>query len=120
MNPDEYTRMFDLEATQELSRGLEACGLATVGLAPLFRAAIPILTHERLLLACINLDFKTTPEVDHLFYLAHVGAKEREELGERCVGLDELQRAEGAPSPPKDLALVWYRAVERLRAHAGK
>jgi Trk K+ transport system NAD-binding subunit len=114
------TRMFDLDASQELARGLEDCGIATVGLAPLFRAAIPILTHERRLRACLNVDFRSTPEVDHLFYLSELAAEERRELAERCVALAELPRAPGAPEPPPDLALVWYRAVERLRRAASR
>ena len=108
------TRMFDLEASRELARGLEDHGVATVGLARLFRAAIPILTHERRLQASINLDVSNTPDVDHLFYLARLDAGERSALGMACVGLEELAATADAPPPPEGLALVWHRAIKRL------
>jgi Trk K+ transport system NAD-binding subunit len=108
------TRLFDLDAPSELARGLEERGMETVGLARLFRAAMPILTHERRLLGCLNLDVIETPEVDHLFYLARVTPEERRQLGARCMGLDELPARPGAPPPPPELGLVWYHAVETL------
>lgn len=108
------TRLFDLDAPSELARGLEERGMETVGLARLFRAAMPILTHERRLLGCLNLDVVETPEVDHLFYLARVTPEERRQLGARCMGLEELPARPGAPPPPPDLGLVWYHAVETL------
>lgn len=114
------TRMFDLEASSELSSGLDDHGIATVGLARLFRLAIPILTHERRLHMCVNLDMNNTPEVDHLFYLARLDADERRALGPMCVGLDELVRSAAhgeVAEPPPELALVWYRAVKQLRTH---
>ena len=108
------TRMFDLEAAAELGRGLDERGICPVGLARLFRMAIPILTHERQLIACVNLDVARTPHVDHLFYLARVTDSDRARLGRHCVSLDELPRAEGVPVPPRDLALVWHRRVHDL------
>jgi Trk K+ transport system NAD-binding subunit len=112
------TRMFDLEAGAELGRGLDERGISIVGLSRLFRAAIPILTHERRLLACVNLDIARTPQVDHLFYLARVRPEGRARLGRACVPLEDLPHGEGAPPPPagalRDLALVWYRAIAPL------
>jgi Trk K+ transport system NAD-binding subunit len=108
------TRMFDLDASAELGRGLEERGIYAVGLAPLFRTAIPILTYERQLLACVNLDVERSPEVDHLFYLARVTSAERARLGEACVGLQELRRAPGVKVPSGGLGLVWYGSVGLL------
>jgi Trk K+ transport system NAD-binding subunit len=104
-------RMFDRETSDELGRGLYAHGIDIVGLEQLFRAAIPILTHERRVRACVNLDVAQTAEVDHIFYLCRVTGEERRALGEACVGLDELGADGGAPS---DAALVWHRALHRL------
>ena len=114
------TRMFDIEASVELDRGLHEKGIATVGLARLFRAAIPILTHERRIHACVDLDVAPTPEVDHLFYLARVTGEEKRRLGAACVSLSELRATTNLPSPPEDLALVWYRAVEQLDPDSGR
>lgn len=108
------TRMFDLEASAELGRGLDERGICPVGIARLFRTAIPILTHERQLLACVNLDVARTPHIDHLFYLARVTDGDRARLGDACVTLDELPRDEGVEAPPKTLALVWHRRVNDL------
>jgi Trk K+ transport system NAD-binding subunit len=108
------TRMFDLEASAELSRGLDERGIFTVGLSRLFRAAIPILTHELRLLACVNLDVAQTPEVDHLFYLARVSADERRRLGDACVPLADLPGGDAVPPDAADLAFVWHRAVPEL------
>lgn len=112
------TRMFDLEASAELGRGLDERGICPVGLARLFRTAIPILTHERQLIACVNLDVARTPHVDHLFYLARVTDSDRARLGPHCVSLDELPRDEGVASPPRELALVWHRRVHDLERDA--
>jgi Trk K+ transport system NAD-binding subunit len=111
------TRMFHLEASIELGLGLKERGLYTVGLSRLLRAAIPILTQERRLLAVVDLDFARTPELDHLFYLARVTDEDRRRLGRACVALDELPRNERAPAlrPPSELALVWHRALPDLR-----
>ena len=98
----------------ELSRGLDEKGVTVVALSRLFRAAIPILTHERRLRACLNLDFNRTAEVDHLFYLAEVTDEERTRLGRACVGLDELPKKEGTPPLPPNMVLVWHRAVGGL------
>ncbi len=108
------TRMFDLEAAAELGRGLDERGICPVGLARLFRTAIPILTHERQLIACVNLDVARTPHVDHLFYLARVTDADRARLGAHCVSLDELTRDGAVAAPPRDLALVWHRRVHDL------
>ena len=117
------TRMFDLEASLELARGLHERGIAAVGLARLFRAAIPIVTQERRLRACLDLDVDGTPDVDHLFYAAELSDDERKRLGPACVQLDELPRAAAAADDddtaalqplPEGLALVWYRQVHLL------
>jgi Trk K+ transport system NAD-binding subunit len=106
------TRMFDLEASIELGRGLDERGIFTVGLSRLFRAAIPILTHERRILGCVNLDVAHTPEVDHLFYLARVTDEERHRLGDACISLDALPgKVDGLP---REVAFVWHRAVPHL------
>jgi Trk K+ transport system NAD-binding subunit len=108
------TRMFDLEASPELSSGLKERGIATASLSHLFHAAIPILTHERRLIACLNLDVAGGQVQEHLFYLARVTKEERRTLGDACIGLDELAKDGACPAPPDDVALVWHRAVERL------
>jgi Trk K+ transport system NAD-binding subunit len=108
-------RMFDLENSAELSNGLDERGLQPVGLAQLFRTAIPILTHERKLLGCIDLDFNRTPAAhDHLFYLARVTQAEKDKLGHACVELESLARDDGVPAPPPGLALVWSHEVMQL------
>jgi Trk K+ transport system NAD-binding subunit len=111
------TRMFDLEASTEFAEGLKQRGIATTSLQRLFHAAIPILTHERRLLACVNLDVDAGHSPDHLFYLARVTSRERRALGTACVALEEVTRDDGAPDPPNDLALVWHRAIENLDPH---
>src|SRR5207302_246541 len=104
------------EASIELGLGLKERGIYTVGLSRLFRAAIPILTHERRLLAVVNLDFAHTVEIDHLFYLARLRDEERRRLGDACLPIAELPRTPRAKDlrPPEDLALVWHRAIPRL------
>lgn len=121
-------RMFDLETSSGFAAGLNERGIAMASLQRLFHAAIPILTHERRLLACVNLG---APHVeggpaldphahDHLFYLARISERERRSLGDGAVGLDELPRDASCPAGPlpTDIALVWHRAVARLEAHA--
>jgi Trk K+ transport system NAD-binding subunit len=109
------TRMFDLESSIELGRALQEHGISPIGLSALVRAAVPILTHEQFLLACLNLDFNHTPqESDHLFYLARVSAEERARVGAACLPLAELPAAPGTPAPPPDLALVWSQDVRQL------
>jgi hypothetical protein len=110
------TRMSSRDAS-ELTRGFDERGITIVGLSRLFRAAIPILTHERRLRACLNLDVNHTTDVDHLFYLAHLSDEERRRLGRTCVTLDELGGADALPVLPSGLALVWHRAVKELLAH---
>ncbi len=108
------TRMFDLDASAELGRGLGERGIAAIGLARLFRTAIPILTHEEQLLACVNLDFGETPVVDHLFYLARVSDADVAGLGVAYVPLHDLPRADDGPEPPRDMGLVWHRKIHEL------
>jgi Trk K+ transport system NAD-binding subunit len=112
------TRMFDIEASRELGRGLHEKGISPVGLARLFPAAIPILTHERQILGVVNLHFgEEHGHVErhhrHLFYLARVTDDDRRRIGQACVPLTELPGAD-AVTPPSDLALVWYEAVREL------
>ena len=115
MGLEVLTRMFDLESSTELGRGLQEQGISPIGLSSLVRAAVPILTHEQFLLACLNLDVNHTPqESDHLFYLARVSAEDRARARAACLPLSELASAPGTPAPPADLALVWSKDVRRL------
>ena len=57
---------------------------------------------------------RTPAAHDHLFYLAHVSAAERQKLGRACVGLEALARDPAVPAPPPGLALVWSHEVTQL------
>ena len=107
-------RMFDADASPELVEELGRHAITAASFARLLHAAIPILTNERRLLACVNLDVAHTPIPDHLFYLAEMTEKERSALGRGCVGLDELPRTEGVRVPSPGLVLVWHRAIEKM------
>jgi Trk K+ transport system NAD-binding subunit len=114
------TRMFDIEASRELGRGLHEKGISPVGLSRLFPAAIPILTHEQQIRGVVNLHFgEEHGHVErhhrHLFYLARVTDDDRRRMGSACVPLSELPGG-AETSPPADLALVWYEAVNELES----